>query len=279
MSKAGLPAIVAAFAILNLSAAPAPTWQVQPSLDGTWEITAAIDDGQVLPSEAIRGKLVKDGRLTVAGQKITFTKPTTGEARTLLFVTDTKANPAILDLGNAERTGGKGIFMLAGDTLLICLSGPGIESRPTEFASKAGSHALLMTLRRVNGDTPAIPVPPVAPPVRDKKILSDAEVTQMLIGTWGFQDADKIVYQTLNADGSMSASLTWKKTIKHLFDDDERSSGTWKVKDGTLIVTITASTDRDARGQIYSFRINTITANDIVFFDQNGSVRREWKVR
>src|SRR5262245_41096851 len=168
--------LFAGLAWAALALAPAARGAAPPSLDGTWEITAIIDNGEAFSTAKIKEQFARDARLTIAGQKITFTKPA-GGTRTLLFVTDSKARPATLDLGGAEKTDGKGIYLLADDTLMVCLSGPGVKDRPTAFSSKENSHALLMTLQRVKATTARPAAPPVkaAPATPAKARLTEAE--------------------------------------------------------------------------------------------------------
>jgi uncharacterized protein (TIGR03067 family) len=248
------------------------------SLEGTWEITALIDDGEVFNSALIRERLARDARVVISGQTISLIKPGKGEKKELLFVNDPKASPATLDLAGADKSGGKGIYLLSGDTLMVCLCGPGIAVRPTEFASKEGSNSLLMTLKRVAANAPSTAPAPL-PPAPIKGQTTDDETRKMLVGTWGHQDKNKVEYYTLNADETFSAMTNFKRGISTLFEDDVRSSGTWKLRDGVLIVQINTSTDRDKRGQVYSLRVNTISATEVIYIDQTGSVRREWKVR
>jgi hypothetical protein len=101
----------------------------------------------------------------------------------------------------------------------------------------------------------------------------------MLVGTWGHQDADSIHYITLNPDGSSSATMTWKDSFKQMFHKDVRSSGSWKVQDGVIVVSIATSTDKERRGQIGSFRVRSITSSELVAVDHNGQVRQEWKAQ
>jgi uncharacterized protein (TIGR03067 family) len=253
---------------------PIPT----SSLDGTWEITALIDDGEVFSSARIKERMARDARLVIAGQTISLIKPATGEKKELLFVNDPKANPATLDLAGTDKSGGKGIYLLSGDTLLVCLSGPGIAVRPTAFASTEGSNTLLMTLKRMAANAPST-APASLPPAPIKSHTTDEETRKLLLGTWGHQDKNKVEYYTFNADETFSAMTNFKRGISTLFEEDIRTSGTWKLREGVLIIQINNSTDRDKRGQVYSLRINTISTTEVIYIDQAGSVRREWKVR
>jgi hypothetical protein len=178
-----------------------------------------------------------------------------------------------VDLAGAEKTGGRGIFLAGKDSLVLCLASRD-RNRPTAFASQPGSGNLLVTLKRVasgDGNSPFPGQPPTVPSYEDEQLR------RMLIGTWGHQDADSIHYITLNGDGSMSATMTWKDSFKQMFHKDVRSSGAWKVQDGVVITNITTSTDRERRGQVGSFRVRSITGSELVAVDHNGQVRQEWK--
>lgn len=251
----------------------------QGKFDGTWEITALIDNGQVVPDREIRSIVSRDGRFTISGQAITFIRPSTGQTRQLLFITDPKTNPGTIDLAGTDKTGSRGIYMVAGDNLMLCISGPGIAQRPADFSSREGSHALLMTLKRVPPATlvsaPRVTAftPQVPPP------FTDNDMQRMLVGTWGHQDEDKVELMTLNADGSFSATKTWKRTFKRIFQEDVRSSGTWRIDGGVLITHVTASTENDLRGQVFSYRVNSLSPTEVTYIDPDGRVHREWKTR
>lgn len=270
---------------VSLAAARSAPAQGQPAgpFDGTWEISALIDDGEVIPASIIKMTIASDGRLAIRGQAITVVRPN-GNKKTLLFTTDPQASPPAFDLAGSDKTGGKGIYLSSGDTLMICLSGPEVGVRPTSFTSKAGSQTMLMTLTRVKeplapapGAPGAVPVP--LPPAPVAAVSKDDEIRKILIGTWGHQDNDKIERGTFNTDGSFSMTRTWKKAYKRFFDDDERFSGEWRLDNGRLVIRITAATDPKARGQVFTYRINSISETEMLLVDDTGHVRREWKTR
>lgn len=243
--------------------------------DGVWEVTALIDDGDVVSAKLIKETLSRNGCVTIRDQSIVIERPT-GAQRTLLFIADPVASPPTIDLAGADKVGSKGIFLHSGDTLMLCLGGPGIDLRPTEFSSKAGSHTILMTLKRaaVANDVAVAKVTPIPTPV-----IADDATRRALIGTWGHQNSDAVELGTFTADGLFNMSKTWKNGMKKLFDGDLRASGTWHVTDGVLSVKITATTDKDMQGQVYTYRINSISDKDLILIDQRGQVRREWKTR
>jgi uncharacterized protein (TIGR03067 family) len=242
------------------------------SLDGTWEISAVIDNGRVVEPTDVLLNYAADGRVIIRGQTVELVVPMTFQRKRLPFVVDNTKSPMSVDLAGAEKTGGRGIFLASKDSLVLCLSSRD-RGRPAAFASLPGSGSLLVTLKHISaGDSSSpSPGPPSVPSYEDDQLR------RMLIGTWGHQDADSIHYITLNGDGSLSATMTWKDKFKQMFHQDVRSSGTWKVLDGVVITNITTSTDKERRGQVGSFRVRSINASELVAVDHNGQVRQEWK--
>lgn len=243
------------------------------SLDGTWEITAVIDDGRVVEPTEVLLNYAADGRVVIRGQTVELVVPMTFQRKQLPFVVDSTKSPMTFDLAGAQKTGGRGIFMASKDTLMLCLSGRD-KPRPTSFASQPGSGDLFVTLKRAtnSGGNPQLPGQPPGNPTYE-----DEQLRRMLVGTWGHQDADSIHYITLGGDGNMRATMQWKDQFKQLFHQDVRSSGTWKVEDGLVILNVTSSSDKERRGQIGSFRVRSINGSELVAVDYNGQVRQEWK--
>lgn len=246
-------------------------------LQGTWELTALLEDGAVVPDDLVRTRYAQYARFTISGQSINFWAPGTLQKRSILFVIDEKVSPKAIDLGGAVKVSGKGIYVLAGDVLMICIGEPEAKQRPTEFSAKKDSPYLLMTLQRVKAsEVKANPQPPtVVAPVAPVK---ENELRKALLGTWGHQDDDWVTMFTLNTDGTFSSSRSFKKKFGRLFHEDVRSSGTWKLQEGVVICNITASTDNEVRNQIFSYRIRSISATELIAIDQFGKLRREWKV-
>lgn len=243
------------------------------SLDGTWEITAVIDDGRVIQPTDVLLNYAADGRVVIKGPSVELVVPQTYQRKRLPFVVDDSKSPMAFDMAGAEKTGGRGIFMAGKDSLVLCLARRD-RDRPTAFASLPGSGNLLVTLKRTtasDGNSPLPGQPPSTPSYQDEQLQ------RMLSGTWGHQDADSIHYITFNGDGSFSATMQFKDNFKQMFHQDVRSSGTWKVQDGVVILNIAQSTDKERRGQVGSFRVRSITSSELVAVDHNGQVRQEWK--
>ena len=243
------------------------------SLDGTWEITAVIDDGRVVEPTDVLLNYAADGRVVIRGQTVELVVPMTFQRKQLPFVVDDSKSPMAFELAGAQKTGGRGIFMASKDSLVLCLSSRD-KPRPNAFASLPGSGNLLVTLKRSTGGGTNPPFPGQPPSV---PTYEDEQLRRMLVGTWGHQDAESIHYITLGGDGSLRATMQWKDQFKQLFHQDVRSSGTWKVEDGMVIVSISSSSDKERRGQVGSFRVRSINGSELVAVDYNGQVRQEWK--
>jgi len=240
------------------------------SLDGVWEITAVIDNGRVVEPTEVLMNYAADGRVVIRGQQVELVVPGTYQHKQLPFMVDGSKSPMTFDMAGAEKTGGRGIFMSGKDGLLLCLSSRD-QGRPTTFASLPGSGNLLVTLRRATGANPSLPAAPNAPSYQD------AQLRELLVGTWGHQDSDSIHYMTLNNDGTVNEVMTWKDQFKQLFHQDVRSSGSWQVQSGVVTITVSNSTDAERRGQTGSFRVRSINGSELAAVDYNGLVRQEWK--
>ncbi len=241
------------------------------SLDGTWEISSVVDDGRVIDPANIRLMYAADGRVTISGQTVQLIVPLTYQRKQLPFVADPSSNPPQFNIAGTEKTGGRGIFLAGKDSLVLCIASPD-KDRPTSFASLPGSGNLLVTLTRAADNDPYRgPTQSTTPAYQDEQIRS------ILAGIWGHQDAESIHYVTFNPDGSLVDTTISKDNFKKMFHQDVRSTGSWKVVDGVVITTITDSTDAERKGQISSFRIRSVSGNELVTVDQSGDVRQEWK--
>jgi len=242
------------------------------SLDGTWEISTVIDDGRVVEPTDVLLNYAADGRVVIKGQSFELVVPMTFQRKALPIMIDDTKSPMTVDMAGAQKTGGRGIFIAGRDTLVLCLASRD-KGRPTSFASLPGSGNLLVTLKRTtSGGTPGFPGQPPSIPTYE-----DEQLRRMLVGTWGHQDNESIHYITLGGDGSLRATMQWKDQFKQMFHQDVRSTGTWKVQDGVVLMNITTSSDKERRGQVGSFRVRSINGSELVAVDHNGQVRQEWK--
>lgn len=264
-------------------------------LNGTWRVTALVENGKSLTATQIQANFVSDQTVTFDGPTLTYRAPDRIDPVRRPITLNVNAEPKEIDLIGSERGREvKGIYGVFGDSMMICF--PTAEShtgRPTEFTSLPDSGHVIITLKRVSASSklPAaqpftvtsseqakVPVqnlPPAPVPVSSAERIREA-----LLGTWGHQTEDAIAYMTFNPDGTYSSTMNWKAGFKRSMYKDVRSSGNWRLENNnTIVVNITASTSAEMRGQVYSARIVSMTANELNTIDGMGRMKRDWKVR
>jgi uncharacterized protein (TIGR03067 family) len=229
-----------------------------------------------------KSEFAADGQLIVEGNTVSILPPGSFDRRKMVFVLGTSGSRQTIDLAGATKVNSRGIYQRTGDTLVICLGTPDSKERPADFAAGKGSQAVMLSLSRVLPRDPKPVAPPPMPkievtPVPEKQ--PEEVLRKQLIGTWGHQDDNATYYYTLNADGSFSSRTDFKRRLRHLFTDNVRSSGTWKLEGQVVIVNLNTSTDSRLRGQILSSRITHIGPNDLVMINSEGQAKRQWRVR
>jgi uncharacterized protein (TIGR03067 family) len=119
-------------------------------LQGTWQLIWAETDGVKAPE----GR-VEPVRVTITGDKHTVRFNDRVVAHDVSFAIDPSKSPKeVTDTVNDGPDTGKpirGIYKLAGDTLVSCVAPAGKE-RPAAFAARAGTGATLRVFRRVRPD-------------------------------------------------------------------------------------------------------------------------------
>jgi uncharacterized protein (TIGR03067 family) len=120
----------------------------QEALQGTWRPVSTEQGGQDQTDQAKEYALVFD--------KDTFTVKRGDEVVIKgTFTVDPSKKPRAIDMkiteAKRDEDNGKdmhGIYELDKDSLRWCTSGPGVEGRPKEFATKEGTRDLLVTLKK-----------------------------------------------------------------------------------------------------------------------------------
>ncbi len=146
-------AVVAALALLAVAAARAggPAKSDKAALQGTWRLTAAEIDKQVIPLEKLKeGGAVMVGTLTVKGDRYSFQL---GKTRLeFTFKVDPSAKPHAIELtacdGPQKGQVYHGIYKVEGDTYTICRNVEPGKGRPTDFATRPKSGLMLTTWAR-----------------------------------------------------------------------------------------------------------------------------------
>jgi uncharacterized protein (TIGR03067 family) len=109
------------------------------SLQGTWLAVSAEREGEKAPAERVKGI------------KLVFKDDVVTHRQENKYELDPTQSPKTIDLRPVESADEektiKGIYEIKGDDLTVCVSLPG-GKRPTEFASKPGSGAALIVLKK-----------------------------------------------------------------------------------------------------------------------------------
>jgi uncharacterized protein (TIGR03067 family) len=150
----------------------------QDKLQGSWDIVALQVDGVVMPQMFIwseKPTTVFTGdkfRVRIAGKGLL----PAGQSSDSTFRLDPSQKPKAIDVTEEGHDGLqtlKGIYMLDGDSLTICVAFKG-EDRPKEFKVKAKSSTMLMVLKRPTAALPVAPARPAAPqppPPRKEQLM------------------------------------------------------------------------------------------------------------
>lgn len=124
-----------------LITAAAPHTDDQESIQGTWNVISAADNGHRTPKAAL-----KDLKFVITRHKITYKFL----EKTTVWTYQLEANrkPKWIDLRDGEETN-LGIYELEGDNLKICFAEGRKGERSTAFESKSNSvNDVLIILRR-----------------------------------------------------------------------------------------------------------------------------------
>src|SRR5262245_25719931 len=134
-------------ALIGLAlAGPLPAEAAQADLEGTWTASAAEREGE-------RADELIGHRLALRGDQFQIDSKDGKSLYAGTFQTNPSAKPATIDFEHKQGAlNGKvwqGIYRLDAETLTICDNAADLEkARPTTFAAKAGSGAVLLTFRR-----------------------------------------------------------------------------------------------------------------------------------
>jgi len=175
-------------------------------LKGNWQAVEMVDNGRVIPAEAISGWLPSGGRIEIVDNSIIFTSPKDGQRYARVFSVDATTYPRQLNIFDGGKMSGQGIYRIDNGKLVVCLSPPNGTSRPTDFSAREGSTRAMVvftrtdpkltyataTAQKVAATTVRnLPAPLVgsipSPPVVGS--LTDAEIGKLLPGSWKCNDA------------------------------------------------------------------------------------------
>jgi RNA polymerase sigma factor (sigma-70 family) len=199
---------------------------------GSWTLVSEEQDGKPQPAPEQKKIYTFAGdklRLTIEGGDLP--EPITDKSGFRL--SPTKKPKEIDGLADA-KTGMKGIYLLDGDTLKICIALPG-KDRPTEFLSRQGN--CLMTLQRVAKpkepkELRNLPAPKGKAQKADDVIQVD--VTTGMFGGYGGKIPDLTLYAYLMFDGKIvgldfSKNQAVQKQMRDWYGDPPAEPGSTAI--------------------------------------------------
>lgn len=140
---------------------------------------------------------------------------------------------------------------------------------------------------------PAQPAPvPVAVPQQPRpqvvivdsaagRVLTDAEVRAMAVGTWRINDTEGSIDIVFDAAGTFQTYRYFAamSNFNKVFVPTPISSGTWIISGGRLLAKVTSSTRFDRLNQSFVPAVRSISATDMILVDHLGRVSRAVRVR
>ena len=121
-----------------------------------------------------------------------------------------------------------------------------------------------------------LPPPPATPASATSAAtpLTDVGIGHLLPGTWKCNDAYGAYFLTLGGNGIYS---TYRETVEistfqKVFRKLPLSSGTWKLKNGQVVLQCTAAVHADRLYKCFPFSIRSVTSTELAFVDYAGNV-------
>ncbi|MEO1991628.1 MAG: TIGR03067 domain-containing protein [Pirellulales bacterium] len=281
-------------------------------LSGHWRVLELIENGEEVPESQMSQWLPGGGTLEIVDYTIIFESPMSHVKSTRNFRIEPNAYPKKVTIQDKDTVTGTGIYKFDEGKLILCLSRDA-SALPTDFSAPKGSSRLLVVLssyapdgKATAGRTTAIaqqppvnanppdmtawkasnPPPQPAPQVVPaggvtSKILTDAEVSKMLIGTWRENDSEGSVDLVYNGDGTFQTYRYYQtlSNFQYVFVPTPISTGTWQVQNGRLITHVTASSRANMAGQTFMPSVRSISGTDLILVDNFGRVDRAIRMR
>ena len=274
-----LATVLTAFPVIGADKNP----ELEP-FQGHWQVAELVEDGKVIPKEAIKEWLPSGGRAEIIDNAVVFKSPQDDKKYVKVFSIDATKYPKGIEVSTPERKDSWGIYRFDDGKLIICLADPTEGDRPTDFSAETGSKRMLMVLQRVNADAPAASESTSVPPKpvgKAASILTDEQVTKMLAGSWKLNDSAGSLYVTFNSNGTFSTVREYQelRLFHKSFVQTPISNGTWSVKNGNLTADVTTSVRPDRVNRMFSFAVRSISNQDMIFVDPLGRVGSAMKVR
>ncbi len=128
---------------------------------------------------------------------------------------------------------------------------------------------------------PAPQVPPIVADTEAGRVLTDAQVRKMALGTWRINDTEGSVDIVFGENGVFQTYRYYRtlSNFQYIFVPTPSSSGNWSISNGRLIAKVSSSTRADRINQAFAPAVRSISATDMILEDQLGRVSRTVKLR
>lgn len=300
----------------NLHAQPSAVDNELTRFKGHWRIIEMIENGNAIPQNQMRDALPGGGVMEIVDYTILFKSPLDGSKSTKSFRLDPTSYPKQVAILERDSVTGTGIYKFDQGKLVICVTRDE-ASVPTEFSAPAGSQRTMLVMERFEpgkseipgmnvrlpqfkpveassqvtqvvsatsakpaASAPAPQPTPIVAGTAAGRVLTDAEVRAMSLGTWRMNDGEGSIDIVINENGVFRTfrylqSLTGFHVV---FVPTPISSGDWSVANGRLIMNVRSSTRADQLNQLYAPAVRSISETDMILVDHLGRVSRAVKV-
>lgn len=302
-----LPALVFVVSPTVIYAAPTAVDTELERVRGQWRVIELVENGQEIPDDQMQYWLPGGGQLEIVDYTILFESPLGGAKTTREFRIDPTSYPKKITIKNKDTETGKGIYKFDGGKLVVCISRD-VSSVPNEFTAPKDSACALIVLekndpnnsatpkgapRPVHANPPdmsqwksAEPAPAPAAAVVPaggvtSRVLTDAEVREMTVGTWRMTDNEGSVDLSYGVGGTFQSYRYYRmmQNFQEVFVPTPISSGTWQISNGRLVTHVTASSRVGMAGQTMMPAVRSISQSDLILVDNFGRVTRAVRVR
>jgi uncharacterized protein (TIGR03067 family) len=251
---------------------------------GLWEVTELVEDGKVIPRQAIPDWLPSGGRLEIADHAIMIHSTADNKKHVRLFSIDATQYPRAITLTGSDKEQIHGIYRFDENRLIVCLADPA-DKAPTEFSAKEGTRRMLLVMQPVaTAKTTAKPAPEKEPKPEEAPVatvLTDADVTKLAEGVWKYDDTQGSLFVLLRGNGTFSTTREFQemRLFQKVFVQTPVTAGTWKVEGGTMKFHVTSSIYASRVGNTFGFAVRSISNKDFIFVDYLGRVGRAKKIQ
>ena len=302
-----LPALVFVVSPTVIYAAPTAVDTELERVRGQWRVIELVENGQEIPDDQMQYWLPGGGQLEIVDYTILFESPLGGAKTTREFRIDPTSYPKKITIKNKDTETGKGIYKFDGGKLVVCISRD-VSSVPNEFTAPKDSACALIVLEKNDSNNSATPKgaprpvhanppdmsqwksaePAPAPAAAvvpaggvTSRVLTDAEVREMTVGTWRMTDNEGSVDLSYGVDGTFQSYRYYRmmQNFQEVFVPTPISSGTWQISNGRLVTHVTASSRVGMAGQTMMPAVRSISQSDLILVDNFGRVTRAVRVR